>query len=132
MRTSTNGSTWTTVTSNFLKIESIAYGNGLWVASGMNLFDDFGSGYYSTDAINWTSFSFAGFSTLIYSIAYGDGLWVAGGATGQMRTSQEILISDTPTINSKDSNNKISSQYGAATLYKRSTNEWILIGDLTS
>jgi len=35
-------------------------------------------------------------------------------------------------VNSKDSNNKISSQYGAATLYKRGTNEWILIGDLTS
>lgn len=34
------------------------------------------------------------------------------------------------TIRSKDSNLKISAQYGAASLYKRGTNEWVLIGDL--
>jgi hypothetical protein len=34
MRTSTNATTWTTVTSNFgtRAIRSIAYGNNLWVA----------------------------------------------------------------------------------------------------
>jgi len=41
-----------------------------------------------------------------------------------------ISPASTVTINSKEGNNKISAQYGAATLYKRGTNEWILIGDL--
>lgn len=36
------------------------------------------------------------------------------------------------TIRSKSGNLKIAAQYGAASLYKRATNEWVLIGDLTA
>lgn len=36
------------------------------------------------------------------------------------------------TIRSKDSNNKISGQYGAASLRKRDTDEWVLSGDITA
>lgn len=36
------------------------------------------------------------------------------------------------TIRSADGNLKLSSQYSGASLYKRATNEWVLVGDLTS
>ena len=42
-----------------------------------------------------------------------------------------ISFAEDVSVNSKNSNNKISSQYGAATLYKRGTNEWILIGNIS-
>jgi hypothetical protein len=36
------------------------------------------------------------------------------------------------TVHSKSGNLKSNGQYGAASLYKRGTNEWLLVGDLTS
>jgi hypothetical protein len=36
------------------------------------------------------------------------------------------------TLRSKEGNLKITGQYSAATLYKRSTDEWVVVGDLTS
>jgi hypothetical protein len=89
MRTSTNGSTWTTVTSNFgnTAILSIAYGNNLWVAGG-----NAGQMRTSTNATTWTTVTSNFGNTAINSIAYGNNLWVAGGASGQMRTSNTNFI----------------------------------------
>jgi hypothetical protein len=36
------------------------------------------------------------------------------------------------TIRSKDGNRKLTGQYSGATLYKRGTDEWVVVGDLTS
>jgi hypothetical protein len=43
-----------------------------------------------------------------------------------------ITPGDGVTIRSTESNTKLTNQYSAATLYKRDTDEWILIGDLSS
>jgi hypothetical protein len=45
----------------------------------------------------------------------------------------EVLISQDPgvLISSKDDASKITSQYSAATIYKRAANEWVLIGDIS-
>jgi hypothetical protein len=78
---------WTTVNSNFgnTVIFSIAYGNGLWVASG-----DAGQIRTSTNGSTWTTVT-SNFSNdffgSIRSISYGNDLWVAGGQLGQIRTS---------------------------------------------
>jgi hypothetical protein len=74
---------WTTVSSNFgnTGINSIAYGNNLWVAGGR-----FGQMRISTDATTWTTVT-SNLGGTIISIAYGNNLWVAGASGGQMRTS---------------------------------------------
>ena len=87
MRTSTNGSTWTTVTSNFgnRQIQSIAYGNGLWIAGGYA-----GQVRTSTNGSTWTTVTSNFPSTpwkSIRSISYGNDLWFSGGDDGEMRTS---------------------------------------------
>jgi hypothetical protein len=43
-----------------------------------------------------------------------------------------IVANSGVTLRSKDGNLKLSSQYSGATLYKRGTNEWVIIGDLTT
>jgi len=67
---------------------SIAYGNGRWVAVGIN-----GKESYSDDGINWNVLT-AGNDTGIkfgttdaYSIAYGNERWVAVGHSGNCRRS---------------------------------------------
>ena len=51
----------------------------------------------------------------------------------QVGTGQTQILPDTGVvIKSRDNANKIFTQYGAATLYKRGTNEWILVGDLVT
>jgi len=84
IRTSTNGSDWTTVTSNFgnAGILSIAYGNGLWVVVG-----GVGQIRTSTNGSAWTTVTSNFGDVRIRSVAYGNGLWIAGGYGGQMRTS---------------------------------------------
>jgi hypothetical protein len=78
-------SVWLTQTSNFqTTVNSIAYGNNLWVAGG-----DSGDLRTSTDAVTWITqnINFAYFDNgffeeiqnNVYSVAYGNGLWVAAG-----------------------------------------------------
>jgi len=76
--------TWNTATSNFggTTINSIAYGNGLWVAGGSS-----GQMRTSTNGSTWTTVTSNFGGTNINSIAYNNSLWVAGGSSGQMRTS---------------------------------------------
>ena len=78
------GVVWTTRTSNFGNtiIESVAYGNNLWVAGGFS-----GQIRTSTDAITWVTQTSNFGNTTINSIAYGNSLWVAVGYSGQVRTS---------------------------------------------
>ena len=49
----------------------------------------------------------------------------------QLGAGQTTIVADGGvTIRSKDGNLKISSQYVGVTLYKRATDEWVLVGDL--
>ena len=130
IRTSTNGSTWTTVTSNFSSpgAKSVAFGNGLWVAGGYT-----GQMRISTNGSTWTTVTSNFGSSAINSIAYANNLWVAGGQSGQMRLSvPSTTTGDLVNILSKENNKKIATQYSAATIYKRAANEWVAIGDLTA
>jgi hypothetical protein len=52
--------------------------------------------------------------------------------TGAGQTSFAAVDSLTTTILSKNSNKKIAARYSPATLIKKDTNTWILIGDLTA
>jgi hypothetical protein len=85
---STNGSTWTTQTSNLPFTFSIAYGNGLWVAGGSTGgASSSGQIHTSTNGSTWTTVTSNFGVSRIRSIAYGNNLWVAGGYGGQIRTS---------------------------------------------
>jgi hypothetical protein len=74
---------WTTQTSNFgtTRINSVAYGNSLWVAGGNS-----GQIRTSTDGTTWTTRTSTFGNTAIQSVAYGNNLLVAGGLSGQLRT----------------------------------------------
>ena len=124
IRTSTDAITWTTRTSNLNNINSVYYANGVWVAGGY-----FGTLRYSTDAITWTTQTSNFGSTTIRSVVYGNNLWIAGGDNGQLRTAQYF---NPVTLNSKENNTKLTGQWSAASLIKRGTNEWTLIGDLSA
>jgi hypothetical protein len=93
MSISTNTITWTTVNSNFgaTRIDSIAYGNSLWVAGGYS-----GQVRTSTNGLTWTTvtstFTNDYFGT-VESIAYGNELWVAGGYYGRINTSPQLYTS---------------------------------------
>ena len=118
----TGGITWTTQISNFPndEINSVAYGDNLWVAAG---------GYSvpyiftSPDAITWTTqtSNFGAYAS-INSVAYGNSLWVAGGRYGELRTSTDAITWTTRTSN-----------FGAYDGYIRSVaygnNLWVVGGD---
>ena len=125
IRTSTDAVTWVTRTSNFgsTNIRTVAFGGGVWVAGGVG-----NSIRSSTDAITWVTQP-SNLGTTVTSISFGGGLWLASGYSGQLRVSAGPA-SNTVSLLSKDSNTKILSQNGVATLYKRSANTWALIGDL--
>ena len=109
MITSTNGSTWTTVNSNFgnTVITSISYGNGLWVIGGRS-----GQMRTSTDATTWTTVNSNFGNTSILSIFYANGQWVAGGYYyGNIRTSTNGSTWTTITSNF-DGGNIYSVAYG--------------------
>ena len=80
--------TWTTQTSNFgnTHINSVAYGNSLWVAVGNT-----GQIRTSTDAITWTTQESNFGTRILRSVAYGNGTWVAGG--GPVPSLSPIIIS---------------------------------------
>ena len=93
VRSSTDGATWTTRTSNFgvTSIQSVAH-NGLtgasstFVAVGLA-----GTLRTSTDATTWTTRTSQFGTTDIGLIAYGNGLWVAAGTAGTLRTSTDAI-----------------------------------------
>jgi hypothetical protein len=87
---------WTTQTSNFATsiIQSVAYGNGIWVAGGAG-----GQIRTSTDTTTWTTVTSNFGTSIIYSIAYGNGTWVAGAAGGAMRSSTNGTTWTTATSN---------------------------------
>lgn len=43
----------------------------------------------------------------------------------------QIVAGSGVTIHSRSGNTKLTTQWSAATLYQRATNEWVLCGDLT-
>jgi hypothetical protein len=95
------GIVWTTVTSNFgnTQINSIAYGNNLWVAGG-----NIGQMRTSTNGSTWTTVNSNFGTTPINSVAYGNGLWIAGGVRGQIRTSTNGSTWTTATSNFGNTN----------------------------
>ena len=99
MRTSTNGSTWTTVTSNFgnTYIQSIAYGNGLWFSAGNDT-----KLRSSTNGSTWNTADVNFGSTVSSAIAYGNGLWIAGGNNGVMAISTQEQLGLNKFIKSQD------------------------------
>ena len=62
---SENGRTWNKANVN-TSVEGVAYGNGVWLATGI---------YRSTDGKNWTQLSTANCRNVIYA----DGYWITGG-----------------------------------------------------
>ena len=92
MAYSTNGTSWTAVSTNITfgdsAILGIAYGNGKFVAVGEN-----GKMAYSDDGktYTWTAVSDSTFGSddYIRSIAYGNGKFVAVGDDGKMATSPD-------------------------------------------
>ena len=87
---------WTTRTSTFgtTIINSVAYGNSLWVAGGST-----GQLRTSTDAVTWTTRTSTFGATVINSVAYGNSLWVAAGSSGQLSTSTDGITWTTRTSN---------------------------------
>jgi hypothetical protein len=67
-------------------INSVEFGNGLWVAVGVG-----GQLRTSTDATTWVTQTSEFGTSAINSVAFGNGLWVAGGAAGQLRTSTDAI-----------------------------------------
>jgi hypothetical protein len=92
--------TWVTQTSNFgsTSINSVAYGNNLWVAGGGG-YAALGEIRTSTDAITWTTRTSNFGSTAIRSVAFANSLWVAAGYAGQLRTSTDAITWVTRTSN---------------------------------
>ena len=91
----TGAITWVTQTSNFgdMGVNSVAYGNNLWVAAGA-----LSQLRTSTDGTTWTTRT-SNFTDGIWSVAYGNNLWVAGGYYGQLRTSTDAITWVTQTSN---------------------------------
>ena len=90
------GLTFVTQTSNFggTNIQSVVYGNSLWVAAGYT-----GQIRTSTDAITWTTRT-SNFGTIINSVTCGsNNLWVAAGNTGELITSTDAITWTTRTSN---------------------------------
>jgi hypothetical protein len=79
----------------FIGGQSIAYGNGLWIAVGLSPGDRTSSIQYSHDASNWYSANSGGFySGLGFGIAYGNGLWVAVGVSDESPMNTILTSSD--------------------------------------
>ena len=92
----TGAVTWTTRTSNFgdTAIQSVAYGNNLWVAGG-----NMGQLRTSTDAVTWVTQTSNFDNTFVFSVVYGGNVWAAGDHTGQLRTSTDGTTWTTRTSN---------------------------------
>ncbi|MCQ6468391.1 hypothetical protein NPN14_24490, partial [Vibrio parahaemolyticus] len=79
------------------QIDTVAYGNNLWIAGGSNAIRT------SPDGITWTTRT-SNFPSLILSVAYGNNLWIAGGYTGALRTSTDGVTWTTRTSNFGNTN----------------------------
>jgi hypothetical protein len=66
------------------------------------------------------------------SVAFLIGTQIAFVQTGAGQTSFVPADSNTVILLSKNSNRKISARYSPATLIKKDTNTWVLVGDLTA
>jgi hypothetical protein len=126
MRTSTDTTTWTTVNSNFgdTTVESVAYGNGLWVAGGRN-----GQMRTSTDTVTWTTQTPLG-SGKVNRISYGKGIWVASidATTGyfqSLRTSTNAITWTTSTIDLEPGT-------GTSDYLAYGNNLWVIVGTFDS
>ena len=101
----TGAITWTTRTSNFTggnygSVNSVSYGNNLWVAGGR-----YGNIRTSTDTITWTTRTSNfpdNYTGQISSVAYGNSLWLAGGFGGRIRTSTDAVTWVTRTSNTTE------------------------------
>lgn len=92
--TSTDTITWTTQTANVgnARLNTVVYGNGLWVLGGGEAGTNTGLIRTSTDAVTWiTRTSNFPANQSVVSIAYGIDGWVAGGYSGQLRTSTDAI-----------------------------------------
>ena len=126
---STDAITWTTATTNpaaFDSVTSITYATSGWYATaGSKIFT-------STDTVTWTTTFVNPQFSPIYSIAFDNSsVMVAGGVSGFSRRYDENNASQV-VVRSKDGNLKLTGQYSGATLYKRGTDEWVAVGDLTT
>lgn len=86
----------TSVTSNFGStiINSVAYGNGIWVAVAYSSVPR-AITRYSTNSVNWTTLTFTsaqiGFSDSGLAVAYGNGMWAM--TAGQSGLTSRLLTS---------------------------------------
>ena len=117
IKSSTDGTTWTTATVTGTgsttwatsTVHSLAYANGIWVAGNnadqvalstsinifniAQIFDNINTGTtWTTRTSNYN----AGF---IYSVAYGNGVWAIGFRQGQIRRSTDAITWTTSTTN---------------------------------
>ena len=96
-------------------IISVAFGNNLWVASGVD-----GQLRTSTNGVTWTPQVSTFGTTNIESVAFGNSLWVAGGSAGQLRTSTDATTWVTRV-----------SQFGATAINEVAfaNGLWVAVGD---
>jgi len=77
--TSPDGITWTLQTHPAADFQAVAYGNGLWVATG------YGDAYTSPDGVTWTRRVNTGTDHGWTSVVYGRDTWVAVSGSGTQR-----------------------------------------------
>ena len=90
--TSSDGTTWVSrQIGTDINFNSIAYGNGLFVAVGLDVIDSYvhGAIYISTNAVDWTSVIDPQVIWWLRGVAYGNGTFVAVGVTGTILTSSD-------------------------------------------
>jgi hypothetical protein len=109
MRTSTDTTNWSAVTSNFgtTSINSIAFGNGIWLAVGNT-----GQMRSSVNSSTWVTVVSNFGTTNIRKIKYSNNIWVAVGNSGQIRRSEDgvtwsAVSSGLGTINALDFGNNL-------------------------
>jgi hypothetical protein len=91
IQTSTDGITWTPRVNNALSINSIDYGNGLWIAVSANSANTQNSIQTSTDGITWISRNHN--QLQVYSVAYGNSMWMTCGTTDSLSSISSIQTS---------------------------------------
>ena len=92
----TESAVWVTQNPQFgtSDIQSVAYGNNLWVAVGAG-----GTLRTSTNSTSWITQTSQFGTSQINSVFYGNGVWVAVGSGGTLRTSTDVTTWTTRTSN---------------------------------
>ena len=88
MAYSTNGETWTTISTGNGETKGIAFGSGKFVAVGTKS-QTIRPIVYSADGIAWTSVDHKIFDGSINAIVYANGKFIAGGENGKMAYSKD-------------------------------------------